>query len=57
MITATNPITGDSFELPGNTQVSEIVTDPNDGNMFEVVSIEDGQAELSEVTIEEDWGQ
>jgi hypothetical protein len=57
MITATNPVTDEQFELPEDTQVSEIVTDPNTGEMFEVKNIENNEAELEQVTIEEDWGE
>jgi lysine biosynthesis protein LysW len=53
----TNPITGSEFEIPEGTGLSEIVTDPDDGSMFEVVSIEGENATLEEVNIQEDWGE
>ncbi len=56
MITATNPITGDNMELAATTEVGEIIT-ADDGTMFEVTVIENGQANLSEVSVDEDWGQ
>lgn len=59
MLTATNPSTESTFELPADTQTSEIVTDPNTGEMFEVTRVdqENSLVELELVTIEEDWGQ
>ena len=57
MITAINPVNEEQFELPEDTQVSEIVTDPNTGEMFEVKAIENSEAKLEQVTIEEDWGE
>jgi lysine biosynthesis protein LysW len=61
MIKAQNPITGEDFELPENTEQGEIVTDPSDPEQpFEVISIsiEDKVANLQEIqSEEEDWGE
>jgi lysine biosynthesis protein LysW len=57
MIKAINPVTEHEFDLPEGTEVNEMVTDPEDGSMFEVVSIEDGVASLEPVEVEEDWGE
>ncbi len=57
MVTATNPTTGENFELPETTEVNEIVTDPTSGEMFEVISIENNVATLEAVSVGEDWGE
>jgi len=61
MLTVTNPITGDTFEIPTTTELNEIVTDPNDPSdtMLEVVSIDTDTniAVLEAMEVEEDWGE
>jgi len=61
MLTATNPITGNTFDIPVDTELNEIVTDPNDPSetMLEVISIDNdaNTATLEEMQIEEDWGE
>lgn len=59
MLTIVNPQTGNQFKVSDNTELNELVTDPDDGTMLEVVSINsDAQTAQTElVEVEEDWGQ
>ena len=54
---AQNPNTEEWFDLPEDTQTHDIVSDPNSGEMFEVISVSDGVATLQPVDVGEDWGE
>ena len=59
MITATNPKTGNQFQINPNVEVGEIISDPDDGTMLEIMSINDDNktVEVEIVEVEEDWGE
>lgn len=55
-IVATDPITGEEIELPGDLEVGEIIDSPVTGAELEVVSLD--PVELQEAPeLEEDWGE
>ena len=55
-IVATDPITGEEIELPGDLEVGEIIDSPITGAELEVVSVD--PVELQEAPeLEEDWGE
>lgn len=55
-ITAEDPITGDTIELPADVEVGEIIDSPVTGAELEVVAVD--PVELEEAPeLEEDWGE
>lgn len=55
-LTAEDPITGESIELPADVEVGEIIDSPVSGAELEVVSLDPVVLEEAP-ELEEDWGE